>query len=76
MGENFVGFRATDGRVGSCNESCPHRGCSLLLARNDENSHHDQCYHRPCSSTQRGGKRDSNQANGCSRSGIITKIIP
>ncbi|MCP1311615.1 Rieske 2Fe-2S domain-containing protein [Paenibacillus tyrfis] len=38
FGENFVAFRATDGRVGVFDESCPHRGCSLLLARNEESS--------------------------------------
>jgi len=34
FGENFVAFRATDGRVGFLDEACPHRGVSLALARN------------------------------------------
>jgi phenylpropionate dioxygenase-like ring-hydroxylating dioxygenase large terminal subunit len=37
LGENFVAFRATDGRVGLFQENCPHRGVSLALARNEEN---------------------------------------
>ncbi|MDA0239577.1 MAG: Rieske 2Fe-2S domain-containing protein [Proteobacteria bacterium] len=35
--ENFVAFRATDGRVGFFDEACPHRCASLALARNEEN---------------------------------------
>jgi len=34
LGENFVIFRATDGRLGFLDENCPHRGVSLALARN------------------------------------------
>ncbi len=37
FGENFVAFRATDGRVGFFNEGCPHRCASLALARNEGN---------------------------------------
>ena len=37
FGENFVAFRATDGRVGFMQEACPHRCASLALARNEEN---------------------------------------
>ena len=37
FGENFVAFRATDGRVGFLAEGCPHRCASLALARNEEN---------------------------------------
>jgi phthalate 4,5-dioxygenase oxygenase subunit len=37
LGENFVAFRATDGRVGFFAERCPHRGVSLALGRNEEN---------------------------------------
>jgi phthalate 4,5-dioxygenase len=37
LGQNFVAFRATDGRVGFLNEACPHRGASLALARNEAN---------------------------------------
>ena len=33
FGENFVAFRAEDGRVGLFDEYCPHRRASLLLAR-------------------------------------------
>ncbi|NCL76956.1 Rieske 2Fe-2S domain-containing protein [Rhodococcus sp. YH1] len=36
FGEDFVAFRATDGRVGFLDESCPHRGASLALARNED----------------------------------------
>jgi phthalate 4,5-dioxygenase len=35
FGENFVAFRATDGRVGFMQEACPHRCASLALARNE-----------------------------------------
>jgi phenylpropionate dioxygenase-like ring-hydroxylating dioxygenase large terminal subunit len=37
FGENFVAFRATDGRVGFMQEACPHRCASLALARNEGN---------------------------------------
>lgn len=33
LGEDFVVFRAKDGRVGFFDEACPHRGVSLALAR-------------------------------------------
>lgn len=36
FGEDFVAFRATDGRVGVFDERCPHRGVSLALARNED----------------------------------------
>jgi phthalate 4,5-dioxygenase oxygenase subunit len=36
LGEDFVAFRATDGRVGFLDEACPHRGTSLALARNED----------------------------------------
>ena len=36
LGENFVAFRAGDGRVGMVEELCPHRRASLVLARNEE----------------------------------------
>ena len=29
-------YKATDGRVGFFDEGCPHRGTSLVLARNEE----------------------------------------
>lgn len=38
LGNNYVAFRARDGRVGFFDEACPHRGASLLLARNEEDS--------------------------------------
>jgi nitrite reductase/ring-hydroxylating ferredoxin subunit len=37
FGENFVAFRATDGRIGFMQEACPHRCASLALARNEDN---------------------------------------
>lgn len=38
FGENYVLFRATDGRLGFFDEACPHRGASLALARNEGNA--------------------------------------
>ncbi|HLH78215.1 MAG TPA: Rieske 2Fe-2S domain-containing protein [Candidatus Binataceae bacterium] len=38
FGENYVAFRATDGRVGFFDEGCPHRCTSLALARNEDNA--------------------------------------
>ena len=38
MGENFVAFRGTSGEVGFIYEACPHRGASMALARNEDNS--------------------------------------
>src|SRR5579863_2702103 len=38
LGEDFVVFRADDGRVGLFDELCPHRNASLLLARNEDNA--------------------------------------
>ena len=35
--QDFVAFRATDGRVGFVDEACPHRGVSLALGRNENN---------------------------------------
>ncbi len=35
FGENYVAFRADDGRVGFLDELCPHRRASLVLARNE-----------------------------------------
>lgn len=37
LNENLVAFRGTDGDVGIIAESCPHRGVSMALARNEEN---------------------------------------
>ncbi|MGH6989103.1 MAG: Rieske 2Fe-2S domain-containing protein [Stellaceae bacterium] len=36
LGQDFVAFRAHDGRVGLFDEGCPHRGVSLSLARNED----------------------------------------
>lgn len=36
LGEDYVAFRDSSGRVGLLDESCPHRGASLVLARNEE----------------------------------------
>ena len=36
LGERLVAFRDTDGKVGLLEEACPHRGCSLWYARNEE----------------------------------------
>ena len=38
MGERLVAFRRTDGQVGLVGEFCPHRGASLVLARNEDNA--------------------------------------
>lgn len=38
FGMNFIAFRADDGRVGFFDERCPHRGVSLMLARNEDNA--------------------------------------
>jgi phenylpropionate dioxygenase-like ring-hydroxylating dioxygenase large terminal subunit len=38
FGENYVAFRAQDGRIGFLDELCPHRRASLLLARVEENA--------------------------------------
>ena len=36
MGEDLIVFRDSRGQVGLLEELCPHRGASLLLARNEE----------------------------------------
>lgn len=36
LGDDFVLFRDDRGRVGLLDELCPHRGASLVLARNEE----------------------------------------
>jgi phenylpropionate dioxygenase-like ring-hydroxylating dioxygenase large terminal subunit len=36
LGENFVMWRDTEGRMGAMNEACPHRGASLSFARNED----------------------------------------
>jgi phthalate 4,5-dioxygenase len=35
LGEDLVAFRGDDGAVGILDEHCPHRGASLVLARNE-----------------------------------------
>ena len=37
LGQNFVAFRDTEGRVGVLNELCMHRGASLALGRTENN---------------------------------------
>ena len=37
FGENYVAFRAEDGRIGFFDELCPHRRTSLTLARAEGN---------------------------------------
>jgi phthalate 4,5-dioxygenase oxygenase subunit len=36
LSQDFIVFRATDGRVGFFDEGCPHRGAPLVLARNED----------------------------------------
>ena len=36
LGEDLVAFRGADGVVGILDENCPHRGASLVLARNEQ----------------------------------------
>jgi phthalate 4,5-dioxygenase oxygenase subunit len=36
LGEDLVAFRASDGTVGILEEACPHRGASMVLARNED----------------------------------------
>lgn len=36
LGKDYVAFRAADGRIGFFDEGCPHRGTSLVLARNED----------------------------------------
>jgi phenylpropionate dioxygenase-like ring-hydroxylating dioxygenase large terminal subunit len=38
FGAKYVAYRSTDGRVGFIDEACPHRGASMALARNENNS--------------------------------------
>ncbi|MGZ3409350.1 MAG: Rieske 2Fe-2S domain-containing protein [Xanthobacteraceae bacterium] len=38
VGENFVAFRGASGKVGFIYEACPHRGASMALARNEDDS--------------------------------------
>lgn len=35
LGENLIAFRSADGQIGVREEACPHRLCSLALARNE-----------------------------------------
>ena len=35
MSEDLIAFRDTDGKVGVIDENCPHRGSSMIFARND-----------------------------------------
>jgi phenylpropionate dioxygenase-like ring-hydroxylating dioxygenase large terminal subunit len=36
LGEDLIGFRATNGEVGLVANACPHRGASLFFGRNEE----------------------------------------
>lgn len=36
LGEDLIAFRDTEGRIGLIARACPHRGASLLFARNEE----------------------------------------
>jgi phthalate 4,5-dioxygenase oxygenase subunit len=36
LGEDLIAFRDTQGRVGVIDENCPHRGSSMIFARNEE----------------------------------------
>ena len=38
FGENYVVFRAGNGKLGFFDEACPHRGASMALARNEDNA--------------------------------------
>ena len=38
LNENYVLFRAADGRIACFDEACPHRGVSLTLARSGDNA--------------------------------------
>lgn len=37
LGDRYVAFRLRNGEVGLMDETCPHRGASLAMARNEEN---------------------------------------
>ncbi|WP_404478817.1 Rieske 2Fe-2S domain-containing protein [Novosphingobium sp. BL-52-GroH] len=36
LGEDYVAFRSPNGKAGLIGERCPHRGVSMLLARNED----------------------------------------
>jgi phthalate 4,5-dioxygenase len=36
LGEDLIAFRATDGRVGLVEPTCPHRGANLFFGRNED----------------------------------------
>jgi len=36
LGENFVMFRDSEGRMGALAEACPHRGASMYFGRNED----------------------------------------
>jgi phthalate 4,5-dioxygenase oxygenase subunit len=38
FGDQYVAFRATNGKVGFFDEACPHRGASLAIGRNEDNA--------------------------------------
>ena len=36
LGEDLIGFRDSNGRIGLVEQACPHRGASLFFGRNEE----------------------------------------
>jgi phthalate 4,5-dioxygenase oxygenase subunit len=36
LGEDLIAYRDTEGRVGVIDENCPHRGSSMIFARNEQ----------------------------------------
>src|SRR6266568_7015532 len=36
LGEDLIAYRDTQGRAGVIDENCPHRGSSMIFARNEE----------------------------------------
>jgi phenylpropionate dioxygenase-like ring-hydroxylating dioxygenase large terminal subunit len=36
LNENLIAFRATSGKVGLIDDTCPHRGASMVFGRNED----------------------------------------
>ena len=36
LNENLIAFRATSGKVGLIDDTCPHRGASMFFGRNEQ----------------------------------------
>jgi hypothetical protein len=49
LGEDLLGFRDSDGRVGVIDPHCPHRGAPLFFGRNEESG--IRCLYQAGSST-------------------------